>query len=43
MPIVIDFFSSNLPLPKSLLTEILKFKSDFEIKLEDLDFWVLIK
>lgn len=38
MPIVIDFFANNLPLPKSLLAEILKFKSDFQVKLEDLDF-----
>lgn len=38
MPIVIDFFANNLPLPKSLLTEMLRFKSDFEMKLEDLDF-----
>lgn len=35
IPIIIDFFSNNLPLPKSLICEISKFQSDLSKFLED--------
>ena len=38
MPIVIDFVSLGLPLPKSLLSEVVKFNSVFKSKLSDKEF-----
>lgn len=38
IPIVVDFFSLGLPLPKSLLAQVLRFRPDFEKKLEDAEF-----
>lgn len=35
IPIIIDFFANNLPLPKSLICEISKFQSDLSKFLED--------
>ena len=38
IPIVVDFFSLGLPLPKSLLTQLLRFRPDLDKKLGDAEF-----
>jgi phage-related holin len=40
MPIVYDFVSLGLPLPKSLLTQVLRFKGEIDKKLSDPIFWI---